>query len=32
VVLLFGAANLDEARFPNPESYDIHRPNGAHVG
>ena len=32
VVLLFGAANLDETRFPNPESYDIHRPNGAHVG
>ena len=32
VVLLFGAANLDESRFPNPESYDIHRPNGAHVG
>ena len=32
VVLLFGAANLDETRFPDPESYDIHRPNGAHVG
>jgi len=32
VVLLFGAANLDETRFPNPESYDLHRPNGAHVG
>jgi len=32
VVLLVGAANLDETRFPNPESYDIHRPNGAHVG
>jgi cytochrome P450 len=32
VVLLFGAANLDETRFPNPESYEIHRPNGAHVG
>jgi cytochrome P450 len=32
VLLLFGAANLDETRFPNPESYDIHRPNGAHLG
>ncbi len=32
VALLFGAANLDETRFPNPESYDIHRPNGAHLG
>ncbi len=32
VLLLFGAANLDETRFPDPESYDIHRPNGAHVG
>jgi cytochrome P450 len=32
VALLFGAANLDETRFPDPESYDIHRPNGAHVG
>jgi len=32
VLLLFGAANLDETRFGNPESYDIHRPNGAHLG
>ncbi len=32
MLLLFGAANLDETRFPNPESYDIHRPNGAHLG
>ncbi len=32
VVLLFGAANLDETRFPDPERYDIHRANGAHVG
>jgi cytochrome P450 len=32
VLLLFGAANLDETRFPDPESYDIHRPNGAHLG
>ena len=32
VLLLFGAANLDETRFPDPESFDIRRPNGAHVG
>lgn len=32
VVLLFGSANLDETRFPDPERYDIHRPNGAHLG
>jgi len=32
VVLLFGAANLDETRFPEPERYELHRPNGAHLG
>jgi cytochrome P450 len=32
VALLYGAANLDETRFPDPEAFDIHRPNGAHLG
>ena len=32
VVLLFGAANLDERRFPDPERFDMHRRNNAHVG
>jgi cytochrome P450 len=32
VALLFGAANLDETRFPEPERFDPRRPNGAHLG
>jgi cytochrome P450 len=32
VVLLFGAANLDERRFPDPERFDLDRPQGAHLG
>jgi cytochrome P450 len=32
VVLLFGAANLDETRFPDPERFDLDRPNNAHLG
>jgi cytochrome P450 len=32
VAVLFGAANLDETRFPRPEQFDLHRDNGVHVG
>ncbi len=32
VALLFGAANLDETRFPDPGRFDLHRPGNAHVG
>jgi len=32
VALLYGAANLDERRFAAPQTFDIHRPNNAHVG
>lgn len=32
VVALFGAANLDERRFPDPERFDLDRPNNAHLG
>ncbi|MDW5593084.1 cytochrome P450 [Conexibacter stalactiti] len=32
VALLFGAANLDETHFPDPERFDLHRSNGQHVG
>lgn len=32
VVLLYGAANLDERQFPEPERFDLHRPKGAHLG
>ena len=32
VVLLFGAANLDETRFPDPERFDLHRKANAHLG
>jgi cytochrome P450 len=32
VALLFGAANLDETRFPDPERFDLDRPDPAHLG
>lgn len=32
VVLLFGAANMDERRFPSPASFDLDRPPGGHLG
>jgi cytochrome P450 len=32
VVLLFGAANLDERRYPEPERFDLERPPGGHLG
>lgn len=32
VALLYGAANLDERQFPDPERFDLHRPKGAHLG
>jgi cytochrome P450 len=32
VVLLFGAANLDETRFPDPERFDLRRANAVHLG
>ncbi len=32
VVLLYGAANLDETRFPEPQRFELERPNGAHLG
>ncbi|MBJ7328603.1 MAG: cytochrome P450 [Solirubrobacteraceae bacterium] len=32
VVLLFGAADLDERQFPDPERFDLHRAGGAHLG
>lgn len=32
VALLFGAANLDETRFPEPERFDVHRADAAHLG
>ena len=31
-VLLFGAANLDERRYPDPERFDLHRPPGGNLG
>jgi cytochrome P450 len=31
VALMFGAANLDETRFPDPERFDLHRAEGAHL-
>ncbi len=32
VAVLFGAANLDETHFPQPERFDLHREDGVHVG
>jgi cytochrome P450 len=32
VVLLFGAANLDERRFPDPEGFDLHRESTIQLG
>ncbi|WP_404822792.1 cytochrome P450 [Mycolicibacterium baixiangningiae] len=31
VLLLFGAANRDHRRYPDPDTYDIHRDNISHV-
>jgi cytochrome P450 len=32
VAMLFGAANLDERRYPDPERFDLDRPPGGHLG
>jgi cytochrome P450 len=32
VVLLFGAANMDERRYPEPRRFDLDRPPGGHLG
>jgi cytochrome P450 len=32
VALLFGAANLDERQFPEPHTFNLERPKGAHLG
>jgi cytochrome P450 len=32
VAMLFGAANLDERRFPDPERFDLDRPPGGSLG
>jgi cytochrome P450 len=32
VAVLFGAANLDETQFPDPERFDLHRPNKVQLG
>jgi cytochrome P450 len=32
VALLFAAADLDERQFPDPERFDLHRNDAAHVG
>ena len=31
-VLLFGAANMDERRYPDPERFDLERPPGGNLG
>ncbi len=31
-VLLFGAANTDERRYPDPQRFDLERPPGGHLG
>lgn len=32
VALLFAAANRDETRYPDPERFDVRRPDGVHLG
>ncbi len=32
VAMLFGAANMDERRYPTPERFDLDRPPGGHLG
>jgi cytochrome P450 len=32
VVLLFGAANMDERRYPDPQRFELDRPPGGHLG
>lgn len=32
MLLLFGAANFDDARFPGPARFDLHRAGNAHLG
>jgi cytochrome P450 len=32
IAMLFGAANLDERRFPGPERFDLERPPGGNLG
>ena len=32
VVLLIGAANMDERRYPDPERFDLDRPPGGNLG
>lgn len=32
VVLLFGAANMDERRYPDPDRFDLERPPGGNLG